>query len=276
MHHSRLRMARAGTAASVTYGLTCLSVLGLLAGCAADGSAQPGPDKRLGAPQHEEPGVNPLLQQINTSALNTALAFEPYHDLATTSPAAEPGLRQQNNILFSPLGLASALALLSRVSRSESRSQALEALGLAANWTEKSVEATMSALKHLQHSLGGQEGGVRRAESEAEAGAGTGAAARANVGDGAEGGAGREDGVHAGGLFKVWSGLHAEGKPSLDYESFLSRPQQSEASASNISIQTLMKDLQSSDKLELRNYVYFKGSFLPNAAVFVCAYLSSM
>ncbi|XP_070844156.1 alpha-1-antiproteinase-like [Chaetodon trifascialis] len=267
-------MVREGAMIFFMYSFTCLTVLALLRGCTADGSVLPKPEKRFSGPLHEELEVN---QQLNTSALNTALAFEPYHDLATRT-TAEPGVQQQQqrNILFSPLGLASALALLSQASRSESRSQALEALGLAANSTEQSVEATISALTNLQHSLTLQEGGVgggaQSAESKAGAGTGAGIGAtagveiggadagnRADVDDGAEGRTGTEDGVHAGGHLKVWSGLHIDGRPSLDYDSFLSRPQHTGPSAFNISFETLMKDLQASDKLELNNYVYFKG-----------------
>lgn len=252
--------------ASFAYSFACLTVLASLAARAADGSALPRPEKRFGRMERE------VIQQrrLNTSALNTALAFEPYHDLATRTTAA-PGVQQprQSNILFSPLGLASALALLSRVSGSESRIQALEALGLGANSTERSVEATISALTDLQHRLALQEGGgggagVQRAESDAGAGteAGTGAAAgvepgdagnRADVDDAAENKT--ED------QLRMWSDLHINGKSSLDYDSFLSRPQQTGPAAANTSFKTLMKDLEGSDKLELNNFVYFKGSF---------------
>lgn len=274
-------MVREGVMISIMYSFTCLTVLALLTGCTADGSVLPKTEKRFTGWLRKEQEVN-LRQQLNTSALNTALAYEPYHDLATRT-TAEPGVQQQQqrNILFSPLGLASALALLSRVSGSESRSQALEALGLAANSTEQSVEATISALTNLLHNLtlqeGGVEGGVQRAESEA--GAGTEARIGATAGveirgvdggnttdvdDGAEGRTGTEDGFHAGGQLRVWSGLHVHGKRSLDYESFLSGTQHPGTSAFNISFETLMKDLQASDKLELNNYVYFKGSLLLN------------
>lgn len=275
------RMVREGVMISIMYSFTCLTVLALLTGSTADGSVLPKTEKRFTGPLRKEHEVI-RRQQLNTSALNTALAFEPYHDLATRT-TAEPGVQhpQQRNILFSPLGLASALALLSRVSGSESRSQALEALGLAANSTEQSVEATISALTHLLHNLtlqeGGVGGGVQRAESEAgvrtearigatagvEIG-GVDAGNRTDVDDGAEGRTGTEDGVHAGGQLRVWSGLHVDGKRSLDYESFLSGTQHPGTSAFNISFETLMKDLQASDKLELNNYAYFKGSLLLN------------
>nr|XP_046229923.1 alpha-1-antiproteinase F-like [Scatophagus argus] len=246
-------------------------LLALLTGYTADRSVLPKPEKRF---KRQEVSQQ---QRLNISALNTALAFEPYRDLATRT-ITEPGiqLQQQHNILFSPLGLASALALLSRASGSESRSQALEALGLAANSTEQSVEATISALTNLYDNLNLQEGGggvgVQRAQSEAgtETKAGNEAAAgvetgganagnRADVDDGAEDRSGTEDGVHAGDQLRVWSSLHIDGKPLLDYDSFLSRTRHTGPFAFNISSETLMKDLQSSEKLELTNYVYFKG-----------------
>ncbi|XP_022066034.2 alpha-1-antiproteinase 2-like [Acanthochromis polyacanthus] len=178
---------------------------------------------------------------LNTSALNAALAFEPYRDLATRT-AADPGAQQQQqqNILFSPLGLASALALLCRVSGSESRSQALEALGLAANATQQSVEATVSALTDLQLGLQQEGGGA----SDAGIG-GAGEDAGDRAGDGAEDGA----------RLKVWSSLHVDGKPSTDFKSFLL----SGHHVFNMSYETLMKDFQGSNKLILNNYVYFKG-----------------
>ncbi|XP_040919839.1 alpha-1-antiproteinase F-like [Toxotes jaculatrix] len=253
-------MARQEARMSVMYSFT---VLALLTGFIADGSVVPKPEKLFSGLLRKEREVKQKQQQqFHTSALNTALAFELYRDLAART-TAEPDVQQQqqHNILFSPLGLASALALLSQVSGSESRSQALEALGLAANSTEKSVEATISALTDLQRSL---------ALQEERSGDGTGATAgveteRANAGnrakadDGAEGGAETEDGVHAGSQLRVWSSLHVDGKPSLDYDSFLSRAQHTGPPALNISLETLMKDLQASDKLVLDNYVYFKG-----------------
>lgn len=281
---------------STVYTFTGLAVLASLTGCAADGSALPEAEKRFAGPPRKEREVN-WQQQINTSALNTALAFVPYHDLATrtTDP---PGVqqqqqqqwrqRQQHNILFSPLGLASALALLSQVSGSESQSQALGALGLAANSTEQSVEATISALADLLHNLTLQEGGVgsevQRAESEAGAGTRVGIGATegaktggadvenaADVEDGAEGRGGNEDGVHAGGQLRVWSGLHAGGERSLDYESFLS----GNLSAFNVNLETLVKDSPASDKLELNNYVYFKGSLWLNGLMKVEVFSNS-
>ncbi|XP_033504278.1 serine protease inhibitor A3N-like [Epinephelus lanceolatus] len=262
-------MARKEATMAVMYSFTCLV---LLTGLAADELLPPKPEKLFSRPLQKEQEVN---QHLNTSALNTALAFELYRDMATRT-AAEPEVQRQPNILFSPLGLASALALLSRVSGSESRHQALEALGLAANSTEESVEATISALTDLQRSFteqeGGGGGGVQRAESEAgpgtedEIGAtpgvengGADAGSRADVDDGPEGRNGTEDGVHPEGQLRVWSSLHIDGKPSLDYDSFLSRPQHTEPSTLNISFDTLIKDLEASDKLELNNYVYFKG-----------------
>lgn len=87
------------------------------------GTVLPKPEKHFSGPLQKEQEVNQQ-QKLNTSALNTALAFEPHHDLATRT-TAEPGVQQQqqHNILFSPLGLASAV--LSGVSGSGSRSQAL-------------------------------------------------------------------------------------------------------------------------------------------------------
>lgn len=260
------------------YSITCLTVLVLLTGCTADGSDLPKPEKVFSGPPRKEQEVNQQQQQqrFNTSALNTALAFEPYRDLSTQT-SIEPGVQkqQQRNILFSPLGLASALALLSRVSGSQSRIQALEALGLAANATEKSIEDTISALTDLQHSLtleeGGGGGGDQRAKSEAGAGTeagkgldieGADTGNRSAVNEGSGGKTGTKDGVHAGSQLRVWSDLHIKGKPSLDYDSFLSNPHPTGPSAINISFETLKKDLQTSDKLELNNYVYFKGSFL--------------
>lgn len=237
---------------SLTCTFTCLTALASLTGLAADGK----PEKLFSRPLRGEPEVS---QQLNTSALNTALAFEPYRDLATRTTA---GPRQQHNILFSPLGLASALALLSRVSGSESRSQALEALGLAANSTEQSVEATISALTELQHSLAVQEGGggVQRSEAGAGAETETGVeSGEADAGNKTDVDDGAEDGAPPEGLFRVWSSLHADGKASPDFDSFLSRPQDAGLSAFNDSFDTLMKDLESSDELELSNYVYFKG-----------------
>ncbi len=240
---------------SVMFSSTCLTVLVLLTGCTADGPVLPKPEKLHSGPVRREREVNQ--QKLNASALNTALAFEPYRDLATRT-TAEPGVQQQEqrNILFSPLGLASALALLSRASESDSRSQALEALGLAADSTEQIIDATISALTDLQHSLtleeGGGGGGVQMAKTEAGA----------NVDNGTEVKTGTEDGIHAGSRLRVWSGLHIDGKSSLDYNGFLSRTQHVGFSAFNTSFETLMKDLKASDKLELNNYVYFKGSFL--------------
>ncbi|GLD59582.1 uncharacterized protein AKAME5_001157300 [Lates japonicus] len=86
-------------------------------------------------------------QQLHTSALYTALAFELHHDLATRT-TAEPYVQQQqqHNVSLLDLGPVSAPALLSQTPGSESWIQALEALGLAANSTELSVEAAISAL----------------------------------------------------------------------------------------------------------------------------------
>lgn len=214
--------------------------------------------------------VKAILQnQLNTSALNTALAFEPYQDLTTSFPLEQP------NILFSPLGLASALALLCRISGSESRKQTLQALGVAANASHNTVEATITALEDLQHNLtlgeGEGEGGVQNGQSEAAEGveavigSATGEADAANsseVNDGVWGRRGTEDGSHARGQLGVWSNLHVDGKPSLDFEGFLSRLQNPGQPAINISFEKQLKDLQGSDKLILSSFVYFKGSYL--------------
>lgn len=277
-------MAREDAMMSVVYSFTWVIALVVLTGLSADGSVLSKPEKLFSRAVRRERELKQE-QHLNISALNTALAFETYRDLATKTTTV-PGVQQQHNILFSPVGLASALALLSQISGSESRSQALEALGLAANSTEQSVEATISALADLQQSLLLQEGGggvgVQRAGSVAgaktEAGigatAGGGAGNKASVDDGAKGRngtgfsseakgrTGSKGGVRDGGQLRVWSNLHVDGKPSLDYASFLSRPQHPELSAFNISFEPLMKDLQGSDKLILNNYVYFKGSFL--------------
>lgn len=260
---------------SLMYSLTRLTVLALLTGCTADGLVLPESERRFAGPLPEERKVN-LRQQLNTSALNTVLAFEPYHDLANRN-TAEPGVRQQHNILFSPLGLASAVALLSRVSGSESRSQALEALGLAASSAEHNVETTISTLTNLLRNLtlqgGGVGVGVQRADPEAGAGTEAGAKAgveiggvdtgnRADAEKGAEGRTGTEDMAHAGGQIRVWTGLHVDGKRLRDFDSFLSGTQHREPSAFNLSLETLKKDLHASDRLELNNYVYFKGSLL--------------
>lgn len=247
---------------SVVYSFTCLTVLALLMDCTADGSVLP-----FAGPLQKEQEVS--RQQLNTSALNTALAFQPYHDL-TTRTAAQPGVRQQQrgNILFSPLGLASALALLSRVSGSNSRSQALEALGLEANSTEQSVGATISALTNLLHDLtlqeGGAGGGAQRAETEDGAGteAQTGARTGEETGGAVRGNRTGADRVHAADHLRVWSALHVEGKHSPDYGGTRSGTQHPGTSTSNSSFETLIKDLQASDKLQLNSSVYFKGSFM--------------
>lgn len=71
-----------------------------------------------------------------------------------------------------------------------------------------------------------------------------------------------EDGVHAGGQLRVWSSLHIDGKPSLDCDRFLPGLSTLHPLPSNTRFEMLIKDLRASDKLELYNYVYFKGSFL--------------
>ncbi|XP_069559143.1 alpha-1-antiproteinase-like [Brachyistius frenatus] len=254
-------MGREAAMMSVVFGCVCLTVLTLLTCSSACRSVAPKPVTVFSWPLRREREANQQQQQLNTSALNTALAFGPYHALATRT-AAEPGVQQQQqrNILFSPLGLASALTLLCRVSGSDSRSQVLEALGMASNSTEQSVEATISALTDLQRSLTLQEaeseGGARTDAGIGGATEGVDAGHRADAGDGEGNKTGTEDGGHAGGQLKVWSSLHVDGKPSLDYENFLSTPG---PAAFNTSFETLIKNLQDSDKLTLNNYVYFKG-----------------
>lgn len=227
---------------SLRCSFSCLTALTLQMLCVAHGTFGPRAGKEFAGPLPQE-----AHQHLNTSALNTLLAFEPYQDLARVS--TEPEAQHQSNILFSPLGLASAVVLLSRASRPESRSQALELLGLAANSTERSVEDAVSSLTDLLHNLtlpeGRGGGGVRGAGSEAGAGA--------TAGDGDAGG--RADAAEAGSQLKVWSGLHAGGKQP-DYQRFLSEAW----SGLNHTVDTLQKDLESSDELELTNYAYFKGS----------------
>lgn len=254
---------------SIMYSFTCLTVLALLVDCTADGSVLP-----FAGPLQKEQEVN--RQQLNTSALNTALAFQPYHDL-TTRTTAQPGVQQQHrgNILFSPLGLASALALLSRVSGSKSRSQALEALGLEANSTEHSVGATISALTNLLHDLtlqeGGAGGGAQRAETEDGAGTEAGATTGEETGGAVKGNRTVQDGAarrtktargHSGDHLRVWSDLHVGGKHSADYDGTWSGSRHPGTSTFDISFETLSKDLQTSDKLHLNNSVYFKGSLM--------------
>lgn len=128
---------------SVLYSFT---VLALLTGFIANESVVPKHEKLFSSSQE----VKQQQQQLRTSALYTALAFELHHDLATRT-TAEPYVQQQkqHNISLLDLGPVSAPALLSQASGSESWIQALEALealGLAANSTELSVEATISAL----------------------------------------------------------------------------------------------------------------------------------
>lgn len=243
---------------SLRCSFTCLTALTLQMLCVAHGTFGPRAEKEFTGPLPQE-----AHQHLNTSALNTLLAFEPYQDLASRV-STEPEARQQRNILFSPLGLASAVVLLSRVSRSDSRSQALELLGHS---TERSVEDAVSSLSDLLHNLtlpeGRGGGGVRGAGSEA--GAGT----TAGDGDGGSDAGGRADaaeaGTRAGSPLKVWSGLHAGGNHS-DYQSFLSEGW----SGFNHTFDTLQKDLESSDELELNNYAYFKGSSFLNGVMGAC------
>lgn len=228
---------------SLRRSFSCLTALTLQMLCAAHGTFGPRAEKDVARPPPEEAS-----QHLNTSALNTLLAFEPYQELASRA-SAEPEAQQQPNILFSPLGLASAAALLSRASGPESRSRALPLLGLAADSTEQSVEHAVSALAALLHNLTLPE----------EEGGGGGGGTTGGAGDG-----GSDDGssadaaeaaTHAGGQLKVWSGLQADGKQS-DYQSFLSGNHRQGSSDSS---EASPKDLESSDELELRNYAYFKG-----------------
>lgn len=221
---------------SLRRSFSCLTALTLQMLCAAHGTFGPRAEKDFVRPPPEEAS-----QHLNTSALNTLLAFEPYQELAGRASA-----EQQPNVLFSPLGLASAVALLSRVSGPESRSQALPLLGLAADSTEQSVDHTVSALADLLHNLTlPEEGG---------GGGTTGGAGDGGSDDGSSADA-AEAATHAGGQLKVWSGLQADGKQS-DYQSFLSGNHHQ--GSSNFS-EASQKDLESSDKLELHNYAYFKG-----------------
>lgn len=218
---------------------SCLAALTLHVLCATHGTFELRAEKDFAWLLPEEAD-----QHLNTSALNTLLAFDPYRDLASRV-SAEPGAQQRGNILFSPLGLASAVALLSRASGSESGSRALELLGLAANATDLSVEDAVSSLTDLLHNLslpeGRRGGGVQGAGSEA--------------GAGPDGGSDAD----AGGQLKVWSGLHAGGKQS-DYQSFLSGNPEEGSSGANGGFDALPKDWGSSDELQLGNYAYFKGS----------------
>lgn len=219
----------------------CLTALTLQTLCVAHGT--------FGSRAEEDP-TGPLpeeaSQHLNTSALNTLLATEPYQDLASRASAEPESQQQQPNILFSPLGLASAVALLSRVSGPQSRSQTLPLLGLAADSTEQSAEDTISALTNLLHNLTlPEEGG----------GGGT----TGGAGDGGSDDGSSADAAEAGSQLKVWSGLQADGKQS-DYQSFLSGNQYERSSDF---FDVSQKDLESSDKLKLHNYAFFKGrSFL--------------
>lgn len=233
-HELNLKKGRARLVREVTMSLrrsfSCLTALTLQMLCVAHGTFGPRTEKDFARLLPEEAS-----QHLNTSALNTLLAFEPYQDLASRV-SAEPEAQQQPNILFSPLGLASAVALLSRVSGPESRRQALPLLGLAPNPTDQSVEDTESALTNLLHNL---------TLPEQEGGAGT---------TGGAGDAGSDDGTRAGSPLKVWSALQAHGKQS-DH-SFLSGNQHEGSSKFSDASQ---KDLEPSDNLKLHNYAYFKG-----------------
>lgn len=239
---------------------TWLTALILLTGLSPVVTRWPGSKEPPTGPTRGEGELN-REDQLNTSALNEALAFGPYRDLVTT--AASPGGQQrQQNLLLSPLGLASALAVLSRISGSEGRSRLLEALGLAANSTEQRVAAALSALSELEQNLtaqeGGAEAGVQGAGTDAEAG-------------GEVQGAGAQVGV--------WSGIRVDSEPSLNYKEFLTQPHTRPPTFNNTSLEALVKDLQGSDKLVLSNYVHFKGSlplyyaFSQECLLLVCLYI---
>lgn len=253
----------------------CLAALVLLVGCTAHSLASTKTTEPVSVrPRRERDDC--CRRQSNTSVLNTALAFELYRDVATRA-AGQHG--EQHNILFSPIGLVSVLVLLSQVSGPESQKEVLGALGLAANSTAESAAVTITTLADLLHNLTVQEGGVgwevQRAELDgAGRGVGTGASERARAGepegqktadaeDGAGGTGQIEERVHAGARLRVWSGVRVNGNSSPDYESPLYRQvsPNSGSSVSNVSLETLLKDLQASDKPELINYVYVKGSF---------------
>lgn len=76
---------------------------------------------------------------------------------------------------------------------------------------------------------------------------------RTNGDDGAEGGTGTEDRVH---------GVSVKQSTLLDDDRFLTWPQHSEPTAFNISFETMITDLQASDKLILNDYMYFKRNLL--------------
>ncbi|KAM4529207.1 serine protease inhibitor A3N-like [Fundulus diaphanus] len=259
-------MVRGDVKMSVMHSLACITMLGLLSGSSGHRSALPNTEKLLRRPVRRDVKAIPQ-NQLNTTALNTALAFEPYQDLTTRS-----AVEQQNNVLFSPLGLASALATLCRISGPESRRQALQALGVAANASQESVEATISPLADLQHNVtlreGGVEGGLQKGQSEAAVGVGAAiggdtvgadAANASDVNDGAGGSRGAESHSHARSRLRIWSKLHVDGKLSVDFEGFLSQLQHPGQPGMNISFETQMKDLQDSDKLLLKSFVYFQG-----------------
>lgn len=214
--------------------LTALTLQMLQTLCGAHGTFGPTAQKDFA-----RPGPGEASRHLNTSALNTLLAFEPYQALAS----AEPEAPQQPNILFSPLGLASAAALLSRVSGPERRSQALTLLGLAAGSPEQSVEDTLSALTNLLHNLTLPEEGE-------------GAGAWGGAGDNGSSTDAAEAATHAGSQLKVWSRLQADGKQA-DHQSFPSGNQRGGSSNASDT------DSQVSDKLNLRSYAYFKGRSFP-------------
>lgn len=249
-------MVNEGLMAPLMVSFRRLAALVLLLGCSV------APTRTTGPPREPD---DRWQRHSNISALNTALAFELYQDLATRTA----GQQQQHNILLSPLGLVSVLVLLSQVSGPEGQSQVLEALGLEANTTEENVEATVSTLADLLRNLTEQEGGagweVQRPEMEgAGRGAGTGAteggSAGAAEGRNAAGGedAGRnQERRHR---LRVWSGLRANGSGAADGDSAV-HGKVPPTSVFNVSLETLLKDLQASDKPELNNSVSLRGTF---------------
>lgn len=244
----------------------CLAALVLLVGCTAYSLASTKTTMPVSVQPRRERDDS-WQRQSNTSVLNTALAFELYKDLVTRTAG-----QQQHNILLSPIGLVSILVLLYQVSGPESQTQVLGALGLAANSTEESVAVSISTLADLLHNLTVQEGGVgwevQRGELD---GAGRGGLTEAtaegqnpaDAEDGAEGTGWSEERVQARARLRVWSGLRVNGTSSPDYESSLYEnvSPNSGDTVFNVSLEMLLKDLQASDKPELINYVYLKGSF---------------
>lgn len=191
-----------------------LTALTLQALCVAHGTFGRRDESDFAGPLEEEEALN-----LNISALNERLAFQPYR--------ASAEARGASNVLFSPLGLGSAVLLLSQVTGP----RALEVLG-------DSPGDAASAVNNLLHNLTFPEG--RGGGGPGGAGAG-------------EGGGGSDPGNP----LKVWSGLHADGR-APDFPSFLSGTRGSPGF--NDVFEVSREDLESSDTLELNTYAYFKGS----------------